>query len=78
MGQLNINMTQDFEKDLQQYMKAKGILQKSEAVRQALHEAMERQQAEAKKTDFRSWRGLALKVPPNAKPRFKNEDELWK
>ena len=29
------------------------------------------------KTDFRSWIGIAAQDPPNPKPRFKSEDDLW-
>jgi hypothetical protein len=32
----------------------------------------------SKTHDYRSWLGLALKAPLNPKPRFRNEDELWK
>jgi metal-responsive CopG/Arc/MetJ family transcriptional regulator len=77
MGQLNINMTPEFEKDLETYMREQGISQKSEAIRRAIHEAALRRQMERQKVDFRSWRGLALKSAPNPKPRFKNEDDLW-
>ncbi|MCC6273619.1 MAG: hypothetical protein IT572_09170 [Deltaproteobacteria bacterium] len=58
-------------------MKQKGFSQKSEAIRQALEESVQRLKAQKKKTDFRSWLGMALKTPLNPKPRFKNEDELW-
>ena len=76
MKQLNMNVTPDFERDLQRFMKKKGIARKSDAIRQALHEAAARTQATTD-FDFRSWIGLALKAPPNPKPRFKDEDDLW-
>jgi hypothetical protein len=28
--------------------------------------------------DYRPWLGLALRAPLNPKPRFRNEDELWR
>jgi hypothetical protein len=77
MAQFNINITPEFERDLKVYMKFKGIPTKSDAVRQALHDAVERLKDMTTKTDFRSWRGLALKAPLKTKRRFKNEDDLW-
>ena len=77
MTQLNINLTPDFEKDLKNYMKEKGCSQKSEAVRLALHEAVERLKGQKIKTNYKVWRGIALMVSQNPKPRFKNDDNLW-
>lgn len=77
MAQININMTPSFAKDLKRYMKNKGMNNKSEAIRTAIHEAAERAEASLKGDDYRSWLGLALKVPPASKPRFQSEDDLW-
>jgi hypothetical protein len=49
-------------------MKEKGITQKSDAIRQALHEAVARAKTNAA-CDFRGWLGLGLKAPLNSKPR---------
>jgi len=76
MRQLNLNVTPEFERDLLAYMKRKKITRKSEAVRQALHEAVAGSGA-ARPYDFRPWLGLALKAPLRSKPRFRSEDELW-
>jgi len=76
MKQLNLNVTQDFERDLRRFMKKKGITRKSDAIRRALHEAAARSQGPSD-FDFHSWIGLALKAPLNPKPRFKSEDDLW-
>lgn len=76
MKQLNVNITPEFERDLRRVMKHARIKRKSDAVRQAIHEMAERQ-ARAKRTDFRSWIGLALGGKPNPNPRFKTEDDLW-
>ena len=40
MAQLNLNLTDQFVKDREKYMKKKGIQSKSEAVRTAVHEAV--------------------------------------
>lgn len=77
MGQLNINLTPQFEKELQEYMKRAKITQKSEAVRRAVHDAAEQLKSEKREVDFSSWLGMGLKAPPNPNPRFKTHDELW-
>lgn len=38
MAQLNLNITPQFKKDLEKYMKIIGVRTKSEALRMALHE----------------------------------------
>jgi hypothetical protein len=76
MRQLNLNVTEEFERDLRRYMRQKGITKQSEAIRIALREAVAKGSA-ASHSDFRSWLGLGLKAPLNPKPRFRSEDELW-
>lgn len=77
MPQFNIHLTPEFEKELSLYMKKKKLSAKSEAIRQALHEAVERLKEQGARVDFRRWRGLALKAALVSKPRFKSEDDLW-
>ena len=76
MRQLNLNVTPEFERDLEAYMKSHKISRKSEAIRQALREAAARSTGDDE-YDFRSWLGLGLKTPLRRKPRFRSEDELW-
>lgn len=76
MRQLNMNVTEEFERDLRRYMRQKGITKQSEAIRQALREIVAKASS-ASTSDFRSWLGLGLKAPLNPKPRFRSEDELW-
>ena len=76
MRQLNLNVTAEFERDLQAYMKSHKISRKSEAIRRALREAAARSMGHDE-YDFRSWLGLGLKAPLRPKPRFHGEDELW-
>jgi Arc/MetJ-type ribon-helix-helix transcriptional regulator len=76
MKQLNVNVTQEFERDLQAYMQSRKIARKSDAIRQALREAAERSAGHAE-YDFRNWLGLGLKSPVSQKRRFHSEDELW-
>ncbi len=76
MRQLNLNVTPEFERDLRRFMKQKGIDNKSDAIRRAVHDAASRS-APAQGCDYRSWLGLCLRRPLNPKPRFKSEDDLW-
>ena len=77
MSQININVTPEFSKDLNRYMKKKGIKQKTEAIRKAVHEVAEKVEASTKEGEFRHLLGIGLKAPVNPNPRFKTEDELW-
>ena len=78
MAQLNLNLTREFLKDLQTYMKLKGIPTKSEAIRCALREGVQRLTAARRQTSYRDWIGKALKAPPREGVKFKDEDSLWK
>jgi hypothetical protein len=76
MKQLNLNVTPEFERDLQIYMKRRRIKLKSDAIRQALHEAAARRPAD-EGYDFRSWLGLGLQAPLRRKRGFRSEADLW-
>ncbi len=76
MSQLNINMTPEFETALKRLMQARGLKSKTEAVRLAVREALERARP-AGKTDFTSWIGLGNAAPGNPRPRFPSDDALW-
>lgn len=76
MKQLNLNVTPDFERDLRSYMRLKSIPNKSDAIRQALREAVARD-GNHKEYDYRKWLGLGLKAPLSRRRKFKSEDELW-
>ncbi|HEV2202302.1 MAG TPA: ribbon-helix-helix domain-containing protein [Bryobacteraceae bacterium] len=75
MRQLNLNVTDEFVRDLKRLMKRKGIKNKSDAIRLAVREAAT--SAAAPASDYRGWLGMALKAPLNPKPRFRGEDDLW-
>ena len=74
--QININVTPEFERHLRHYMWSKNLTTKSDAIRQALRDAVV-QDVGAGDFDFRSWLGCALRVPPRRRRRFRNEDQLW-
>jgi Arc/MetJ family transcription regulator len=77
MKQMNLNLTAAFERDLARYMRRRGLKQKSEAVRVAVREALERLEAEGQATDFRVWLGFGLRAEERAPRRFASEDDLW-
>lgn len=76
MKQLNLNVTPEFERDLRRLMKLRNIARKSDAIRLAVREAVERLAAGAE-CDFRAWLGWGLKAPVRRRRRFRSEDQLW-
>lgn len=77
MAQLNVHLTPDFEHALQRFKDLRGLPSKSEAVRVAVREALERETRQPSRVDFREWLGLGRRVPLNPNPRFRSHDELW-
>lgn len=77
MSQLNLHISPEFEADLARFRDLRGIRSKSEAVRIAVREALERELSSSATADFREWIGLATAAPQNPTPRFRTEDELW-
>jgi hypothetical protein len=78
MGQININVTPEFDAALARLMRARGIRSKSDAIRTAVAEASERATAAAPVEDFTAWIGLALGGEDNPRPRFASHDDLWR
>ena len=76
MAQINLNVTPEFDRALRQFMKARGIGNKSEAIRVAVREAAQRAAA-ARAVDFTSWLGLGKSAAENRRPRFASDDDLW-
>ncbi len=76
MPQINLHVTDRFEKDLRRFMRARGIPTKSAAIRTAVEEGCERSAA-ARRADYRSWLGLG-KNGPARRPRFASHDDLWR
>lgn len=73
---MNLHLTPEFERHLAQLMRLRKIPTKSEAIRIAVRESLERM-AFRKPFDFSRWAGAALKAAPNPKPRFQSDDDLW-
>ena len=77
-SQLNLHMTPGFEKALTKFMRLKGIRTKSEAIRVAVQEGIERLTTRGKRTDFGTWIGAGTSAPVNPKPHFRDSADLWK
>lgn len=77
MAQLNVHVTPEFEEALMRLVRLRKLGSKSEAVRVAVRETLERETQRAGTPDFRSWIGAALRAPLNPKPRFRSDDDLW-
>jgi hypothetical protein len=76
MPQINLHVTDRFEKDLRRFMRARGIPTKSAAIRTAVHEGCERSTSR-KDADFRAWVGLGNRGPAKRR-RFASHDDLWR
>jgi len=77
-SQLNLHMTPGFDKALAKFMRLKGIRTKSEAIRIAVQEGIERLTNRGKGTDFNTWIGAGTSAPLNLKRRFRDSADLWK
>ncbi len=77
MPQLNIHLTTDFQDNLNEYMRLRRLKTKSEAVRLAIAEALERERSQRLPIDFSAWLGMARRAPLNSSPRFPSDDALW-
>jgi len=78
MGQINIHLTPEFEFSLGEFMRLRAISTKSEAVRVAVSESLDRVRARPRSTDFAEWVGAGLEAPENPSPRFRSDDDLWR
>ncbi len=76
MKQINVNVTPEFERDLQRLMKARRIPTKSDAIRVAVHELAARK-PKPDSSHFSELLGAGLRAPLAAKPRFASEEDLW-
>lgn len=77
MAQINVHVTPEFEQALGRLVRLRGLRSKSEAIRSAVLEALEREIGRTGKVDFRDLLGAANAAPLNPNPRFRSDDELW-
>ncbi|HLG18750.1 MAG TPA: hypothetical protein VI895_02900 [Bdellovibrionota bacterium] len=78
MSQLNIHLSPGFEKALKKFMLLRGIKNKSQAVRLALEESLNRSLKRQTTYDFTRWLGAGLRAPVNPQSKFGSDDDLWK
>jgi Arc/MetJ-type ribon-helix-helix transcriptional regulator len=77
MSQINVHLTTEFEQALAELMRLRQIKTKSDAIRAAVQEALERERRRRETPDFSRWLGLGTKAPENPTPRFRSDDDLW-
>ena len=78
MTQINMHVKPDFERDLARFMSLRGLRTKSEAIRLAVREGLERARSAPAGKSFSSWAGAGLAVALNPTPRFQSDDDLWR
>jgi len=78
MSQINLHVKPEFERDLTRFMRLRGLRTKSEAIRLAVREGLERARATPAGKSFSSWAGAGLAVALNPAPRFESDDDLWR
>ncbi len=76
MPQFNLHLTPDFEAAIDELMRLRRIRTKSDAVRLAVIETVEREKRVRRVPDFSTWFGLGRRVPENPNPRFRTDDDL--
>jgi hypothetical protein len=77
MPQLNIHLTPEFEKALTEYMRLRRVKTKSDAVRLAVLEAVDRERRQQPAPHFLQWLGLGRQARENPTPRFRSDADLW-
>ena len=77
MSQINFHTTPEFNTALGDYMRIRGLKTKSEAIRQAVFDALEAATTGSGSCDFGSWLALAADAVRNPAPRFISHDDLW-
>lgn len=77
MAQININVTPSFARKLKTLMKLRRIRTKSEAIRVAVDEALERAKQPPPVTDFSEWLGIGNRGPDRPDRKFLSDDDLW-
>jgi Arc/MetJ family transcription regulator len=78
MAQLNIHLDEALEANIRRFMRLSGIRTKSDAVRVALEEGVQRARRGAGRTEYREWLGLGTRAAPSNRVRFRSEDDLWR
>jgi Arc/MetJ-type ribon-helix-helix transcriptional regulator len=78
MPQINIHLTDEFSRQIDRLVLVGAFPSKSEAIRAAVRETLERRTIDARPADFSAWRGLAGPGRGNPRRRFRSDDDLWR
>jgi len=78
VSQFNLQLSPDFERTLARLVAARRFRSKSEAVRVAVRETLDRALGSRDRADFGQLRGLAAGGRPAASRRFRSDDDLWR
>ena len=76
MPQINLNVTPQFAEDLERLVRLRGLPNRSQAIRVAVREAVERALAEAPAGGIASLQGIAVQGARRRR-RFTDDDGLW-
>jgi hypothetical protein len=77
MPRLSLHVSLEFEQLLSEFMRRRRIRTKSDAVRLAVLEAVERERLVYRAPNFSQWLGLGRQAPENPNPRFRSDHDLW-
>jgi Arc/MetJ-type ribon-helix-helix transcriptional regulator len=77
VSQINIQVTPGFDDTLRRFMRLRRIKSKSEAIRTAVAESLQRSAAARPPVDYRTWLGVASQPPVSGRPRFASHGALW-
>ena len=77
MSQMNINIRPEFARSLEEFMRLRGLTNKSEAIRVAVEEALSAARKDVQPTDFMALLGAGRVGKENPNPRFSSDDDLW-
>jgi len=77
MPRINVHLTAEFEQALAELMQLRQIKTKSDAIRAAVQEALERERHRRETPNFSRCLGLGTKAPENPTPRFRSDGDLW-
>ncbi len=78
MSQINLHIDDEFAEKLKRLMRVRGFKTKSEAIRTAIDETLQRELQKSRSTDFTEWLGLAKQATVNPKPKFRSDADLWR
>lgn len=78
MSQFNLNLTPEFEKALERFRRIRKLKSRSEAMRVAVLESLEREIGTSRVQEYSTWIGLGSRVAENPNRRFHSHDDLWR